>query len=123
MGQMFNAQTLDFPFVAELPKRERAKVETLWDRYHRIKAITDEKGMLLPPSFCASLLGVSRQRIYALLDEGRLERVEVENQVFITEESFLAWCRAEHKNGRPSRLVNPSFKDCLTMARDMTGAK
>lgn len=123
MSQMFEAQTMDFPFVGELPKRERSKVETLWDRFHRLKAITDEKGMLLPPLFCAKLLGVSRQRIYVLLDEGRLERIDIDGHTFVTEASFIEWCRAEHKSGRPTRLESATFKDCLKLGSEMAKAK
>jgi len=123
MPQMFEAQTMDFPFVAEMPKRERSKVETLWDRFHRLKAITDEKGMLLPVVFCAKLLGVSRQRVYALLDEGRMERVDLDGQIFITEESFIAWCRAEHKQGRPTKAEALSLKDCWAVASETVKAK
>lgn len=123
MAEMFEAQTMDFPFVAEMPKRERSKVETLWDRFHRLKAITDEKGMLLPVVFCAKLLGVSRQRVYALLDEGRMERVDLDGQIFITEESFISWCRAEHKQGRPTKAESLTLKQCWTVANDMAKAK
>lgn len=114
---------MDFPFVAEMPKRERSKVATLWDRFQRLKEITDEKGMLLPPAFCAKLLGVCRQRVYVLMDEGRLEKVEVDGHTFVTEESFIAWCRAEHKNGRPTKIQNATFKDCLTMGAEFVKAK
>jgi len=123
MEQMFEAQTMDFPFVAEMPKRERSKVGTLWERFNRLKAITDEKGMLLPPAFCAKLLGVSRQRVYVLLDEGRMERVDIDGQIFVTEASFIAWCKAEHKNGRPTKAEALTLKGCWAVASDMTKAK
>lgn len=123
MEQMFEAQTMDFPFVAEMPKRERSKVETLWDRFNHLKAITDEKGMLLPPLFCAKLLGVSRQRIYVLLEEGRLERVDVDGHTFVTEASFIEWCKAEHKNGRPTKAESLSMKECWKVASDLAKAK
>lgn len=101
MDQMFDTTITEFPFVAELPKREKSKVALLWDRFARLKAISDEKGMLLPPVFCAKLLGVSKQRVYVLLEEGKMERVEIDGQVFVTEDSLVAWCKAEHKTGRP----------------------
>lgn len=118
MQQMFEAQTMDFPFVGELPKRERSKVETLWDKFHRLKAITDEKGMLLPVVFCAKLLGVSRQRVYVLLDEGRMERVDLDGQIFVTEESLIKWAREEHKSGRHLTLPK-TFQECLAVAKEM----
>jgi hypothetical protein len=92
METMFEAQTMDFPFVEELPKRERSKIATLWDRFHELRAITEEKGMLLPIPFCAALLGISRQRVDQLTRDGRLERVELDQAVFVTEKSLKrAW--------------------------------
>jgi hypothetical protein len=78
--------------------------------------------MLLPVTFCSALLGVSRQRVYQLMDEGRMERVEVHGQTFITEESLIAWARAEHKNGRPLK-VPQTFKEGWTVAREFAKAK
>jgi len=123
MQQMFEAQTIDFPFVAEMPKRERSKVATLWDRFQQLKSITEEKGMLLPVVFCAKLLGVSRQRVYVLLDEGKMERIDLDGQMFVTEESFIAWCRAEHKAGRPTQLQSATLADCVALGRELTKAK
>jgi predicted DNA-binding transcriptional regulator AlpA len=117
MQEMFEAQLVEFPFMAEMPKRERSKMGTLWDRFTQLKEITEKKGMLLPVVFCSKLLGVSRQRVYDLLKEGRMERVEVEGQMYITEESFVAWCKAEHKAGRPVRAL--SLSESKAVARDM----
>lgn len=122
METMFEAQTMDFPFVAELPKRERSKLGTLWDRFKELKAITEEKGMLLSPAFCSALLGVSRQRVYQLMEDGRMERVDVHGQTFITEESLIAWARAEHKNGRPLKIPQTA-KECFAVGREYMKAK
>lgn len=122
MDTMFEAQTMDFPFVEEMPKRERSKVATLWDRFNELRAITEEKGMLLPVPFCASLLGISGQRVHQLIEAGKMERVQVDQAVFVTEKSLIEWARAEHKTGRPVK-VPQTFKEALGVAREMTKAK
>ena len=99
-----NAATIDFPFVAELPKREKSKVGKLWDQLQEMNAIVQEKGMLLQPSLCAELCGVSRQRIYELIEAGRFEMVQFGKHRLITESSVIAYARAERKAGRPLKL-------------------
>jgi hypothetical protein len=122
METMLEAQTMDFPFVDELPKRERSKIATLWDRFNELREITEEKGMLLPVPFCASLLGISGQRVHQLLDAGKMERVEVDQAVFVTEKSLVEWARAEHKNGRPLKIPQTA-KECLAVGREFVKAK
>jgi hypothetical protein len=122
METMLEAQTMDFPFVEELPKRERSKLGTLWDRFNELRAITEEKGMLLPVPFCASLLGISGQRVHQLIEAGKMERVDVDQAVFVTEKSLIEWARGEHKAGRPLK-VPQTFKEGLAVAREMRKAK
>ena len=98
---MFEAAINEFPFVAELPKREKSKLADLWDRFQEVKAITDKKGMIVPPIVAAELLGVSRQRIWQLMEGGRLARLEWRGQVFVTERDLMEFAESERKTGRP----------------------
>jgi len=113
---MFEASVNEFPFVAALPKREKSKMAKLWDSFREVKAITDEKGMLLPQKFAADLIGVSRQRVQELVEDGRLERVDLRGHPFITEKSMIAFAQSERKNGRPVKL--PSNKEIFQSAFD-----
>jgi hypothetical protein len=108
--------TLDFPFVEEMPKREKSRAAKLWDQFAELKAIVAEKGILLPPVCVAELLNVSRARVHQLTTTGQLERVEFRGQVFVTEASLLTWAKSEHKIGRPLKhleTVGGSIKTAL----------
>jgi len=106
----------EFPFVQELPKREKGKLQTLWDRYAELRNLSEEHGMLIPCAFAAELAGVSRQRIFNLCEQGDLVSVNIgPRQRFITEASFVKWATGERKNGRPFKA--PTFKKCLTVAK------
>lgn len=111
---MDNVATADFPFVQELPKREKSKLASLWDSLKEAKAATQEHGALIPINFAAELLGISRQRMHVLLDEGKVASVRFHNQRFVSEKSLVEWAKAEHISGRP-----PSLKSCIAQAREI----
>jgi len=103
---MVEATITEFPFVAQLPKREKSKLRKLWDHFEACRAITEQKGMLVPMVAAAALLGVSRQRVQELARDGRFEVVQLGNQVFITEKDLLAYAQSERKTGRPCGPTN-----------------
>lgn len=113
---MSEVAVAEFPFVAELPKREKSKIGKIWDHWKEVKAITEEKGMLVPPVVAALLLDVSRQRVHQLVEAGRLERVDFGGQGYITEASLVEWAKAEHVNGRP--VKDRSLRECIRDARE-----
>lgn len=95
---------MDFPFVAELPKREKSRVAKLWDAFAEIKALVEAHGVLMPFNLAADLGGVSPQRISQLVHRGEFETVEVRGHRYITEDSFVTWAKSERKNGRPLKI-------------------
>jgi len=108
--------TQDFPFVGELPKREKGKIATLWDALMEASAATKEHGSLVPINFAAELLGISRQRVHQLLDDGKLTPVFFHRQRFVSENSLVTWAKAERdKGGRPVKA--PSLKRCFEISR------
>lgn len=107
-----NVATLDFPFVQELPKREKSKLANLWEALKEANAATREHGALVPTGFAAELLGVSRTRVDQLLEAGKLTAVVVHKTRFVSENSLVAWAKAEHITGRP-----PSLKSCIAASR------
>jgi len=94
----------EFPFVADLPKREKTKLASLWDNFQEIKTVTEAHGMLVPVSLAAELLGISRQRIHELMEAGRLQRVEFRGRAYMTEDQLHEYARAERKAGRPPKV-------------------
>lgn len=100
---MFKADAIEFPFVSSIPKREKTRVQRVWDHFQEVKAIVAEKGMVLPQHLVAELLGLSRQRIGHLADEGRFESVEIGGVRYLTERSVVAFASIERKAGRPPK--------------------
>ena len=74
---MHEAAAAEFPFVKALPKREKSRLARLWDHFQEVRAATAEHGVLMPQHYAADLLGVSRQRVHVLVNEGRLVVVDV----------------------------------------------
>jgi len=107
------AEVADFPFVAELPKREKSKIASLWDKIDEAREIIEKEGVLLPPSFVGKILNISRQRVYQLIDSGRFKVVDLGGHSMITENSILEWAKSERQVGRP---VNPASARQIAMA-------
>jgi len=108
---------LDFPFVAELPKRQKSRLVTLWDSWTEFKALTNEHGSLVPASLAAKLGGVCKQRIFQLCELGKLRRIDFHGHVYITEESFVSWAKSERKGGRPLNIPTTA-SDAWKLAKD-----
>lgn len=102
------ADATEFPFVADLPKREQKKVRSVLEQWREFKVIVESKGHLIPPSTAAQIASVTRGRIYQLMDVGTLEVVRLQGHCFVTEASFTAWITSPRKDGRPAGDGEPS---------------
>lgn len=91
----------EFPFVAELPKRDAKKVKTLWEEFKDLSAIARERGAFVPTGVAAALLGVSKQRVSELIKLGRFEVVSIHGRNFVMEDSIVAFAESERAAGRP----------------------
>lgn len=111
---MFEAEAIEFPFVQEMPKREKTRITKVWEQFRELSRIAEKKGMLVPQNFVAKLLGVSPQRIDQLAQEERLERVYVNGAAFITENSVVEFAATERKNGRPCKMVGLEVSEDVT---------
>lgn len=103
LGAMTDVLTTDFPFVEELPKREKSKVAKLWDTFQRMRDATKQHGCIVPVMLAAKLANVSNQRIHQLMKNETLERIEIDGHAYITETSLLNWVSTERKAGRPPK--------------------
>jgi hypothetical protein len=113
-----DAQVAEFGFVESLPKRERSKLGKMIDRYREFKAVANGR-MLLPIQAAAALCAVSRQRLWQLVEEGRLEMVTFEGHNYIPEDSLFAWANSERKTGRPSYAGNLTMRDAVEVAKEL----
>ena len=91
----------EFPFVASLPKRERTKLQQIWMTVQNVQ----EHGLLILPSHAAELLGISRQRVSELQEQGTLESVEFLGHRMISIKSVLARAETERLKGRPPKMT------------------
>lgn len=113
---MDTVATKDFPFVQELPKRERSKLANLWETLKELRVAFHAHGSVVPQVFAAELLGVSRQRVHQMLESGQLESVTVRGLRYVTEDSLVARAQAEKNTG--GRPKAPSLKTCIAVGCD-----
>lgn len=108
----------EFTFVKDLPKRERSRMQIVLDQFKAFSQIQQEKGTLVPAAFAAKMLGVCKQRVSQLMDEGVLERVDFNDHPFITQESILRFCKSARQPGRPKKTVWQQIKEAEQIADD-----
>ena len=101
LATMFEAPATEFPFVAELPKREKSRLVKIWDQLQELSALMEEKGLLVPFPVAASLLEISHQRVQEICESGRLDRIEFRGHRYVTEKSIVEFAKCERKAGRP----------------------
>jgi len=124
MTVMFEAEALEFPFTAAMPKREKSKLAKCWELLQRMKAISATEGDLVPLMMGAKLLGISRSRVDDFVRDGRLKRYDIDGHVFLTENSIVECARTERKNGRPLKIPTTTaecWKASREYAREVVG--
>lgn len=102
---MFEAEALDFPAFAHLPKRDKSRIERVWDSFQELSRVSEQKGMLIPQVYAARVLDVSPQRVTELIRRGILETYNVHDVPFVTGNSVVAYAKSERKAGRPPKTL------------------
>lgn len=116
---MHVAETLELPLgLVATTKREKTKLAKVWEHFEELRRIGKEKGILVPQHLVADLLGLSKQRVCFLVDEGRFEVVDVGGYRYLTENSVVEFARKERKSGRPFK-VGGSWAGSVAAARDL----
>ena len=95
---VFDSTATDFPFMAEMPKREKTRRQRLLDEYHAFCSLMSGNLPFLL-SDAAVFLGVSRQRVWQLCESGRLERVEFLGKPWVTGQSVMKMMKELRKTG------------------------
>lgn len=104
---MHHAEVLELPGLnLEMPNREKSKLAKVWEHFEELRAVVAEKGMLVPQHLVADLLGLSKQRVHVLVNEGRFEVVELQGHRYLTEQSVVDFAKDERKHGRPLKVVS-----------------
>jgi hypothetical protein len=95
----------EFPFVAELPKREKGRVRTLWDALDGFIDLVEQHGPPVGFTMAAKLLGLSRERIYQLADAKKFTVImSPDGRQVIGAKSLVEFAETERKNGRPLKF-------------------
>lgn len=117
---MYQAAVTEFPFVDALPKKEKGKIGKLWDHLASVKAAMEKHGVLLPQHYAADLLGISRQRVHVLVNEGRFQVVDIGGCRYVTEDSIVAYAKSARVAGRPGKapVAKVTWKIALDSARE-----
>lgn len=115
--QLVNDITAEFPFVEEMPKREKSSWAKLWDEFEQLRAVVRVDGALVPDVAAALLLDVSNVRIEQFCDDGRLKRVMFHGRRYVTENSLVEFAKIERKNGRPLISLENCSKSPLAARR------
>ena len=105
----------EFGFVATLPKTEE-RPKSAWEKWAEIKRVIDAEEGLVPVRLAVEMLGVSRQRVYELIEEGKVKTFDVVGQQFISFKSLSAWAHSERKAGKPFKPVTK--RQLWRMAQD-----
>jgi len=97
----------DFPFVADLPKREKSARAKVLEAMDEVARVTAERGPLIPQALAAEFLGLTTQRVGALISTGRVEAVELVGRRFVVLNSFREFAKIERRTGRPRKSPAP----------------
>lgn len=103
---MAETLTPDFPFVEELPKREKSRFARMWELVQEMSDKQREVGEMVPASLVAKVLRCSRQNVFSLAERGTLEAYRFDGHLFITRRSLVAYAEAERQVGRPLKDMN-----------------
>ena len=105
--------TLEFPFVERMTERKKSRWARMWEGFQTFKALQEKHGMLIPACMAADLGGVSRQRVWQLFDEGKLQRVDYGGHVYVSEASFQTWLESERHAGGKPKLDSMNFREAV----------
>ncbi len=94
-------------------------IKFLLDQIRAFREMATRDGGLLPFATAASMLGISKQRVNALVAEGTFKPVEFAGKKWLTANQVEAFIKLNREPGRPWN--KPSTKELWKMSYD--GAK
>jgi hypothetical protein len=103
--------------TVDLPQRKVKK--GVLDVFRNLRAITSREGGLLPFASAATVLGVSKQRVHDLVNEGTLHPIDLLGKKWLSANELESFVKLERQSGRPWN--EPSIKEQWRAAFD--GAK
>lgn len=113
----------EFPFVSEVT-RKRAN-PSAWEALKALKAASQSGGAWVPAGLAAEMLGVGKQRLYDLIEEGTIHGEKYHGHLFLSEDSVVAYAKRERKAGRPPKVqtIAGTIKAVLKWSGDVKEGK
>jgi hypothetical protein len=87
----------DMPVAA--PTKQRNK----WDEIKEIAELSRKHGQLLPQMFASPILGVTSERVFALVQENRFRTWQFLGKTWLCEDDLLAYGQSDRRAGRPKK--------------------
>ena len=106
------------PWLIEVPVEEPKK-KGLWEEFQEFHALSKEVGGLVQPSIAASLLDVSRARIYDMMKNGRFTVHDFMEQKFLEMREVKAYYASERKAGRPRTSFKAQIKRAISVGEEI----
>jgi hypothetical protein len=109
------AEALQFGFVDQIdgPAKTGAIAE-FRERVRDLQVLQQRVGGILPQTFAAGILGLTRQRVWQLIESGDLETVTMRGKPYVTMRSLVDFGERERKSGRP--LKEPTLREIAKAA-------
>lgn len=89
--------------VKQVAPKKASKIGRLLERLNEFRKFEAEYGELIPLPVAVGLLGVTKQRVYALIDEGRISSCVFEGHHYVTLDTVFDYAKSERKGGRPPK--------------------
>jgi len=83
--------------IPATPKRVRTK----WEELQEMAEVSIQHGGFIPVTVAAELLDLSRQRVYALMDQGRIPAFHFFDKTYVAINDVSEFLKLDRKNGRP----------------------
>lgn len=101
---MFEAEALEFPWMANLPKREKSKVTVAKEVLQELTALQEKVGSIVPVILAAGILNVTRQRVMEMGENGQLKIHKAAGHLWVSADELVEFAKKERKAGRPPKL-------------------
>lgn len=85
----------------EIPATTPKRVRTKWEELQEMAAASENHGGFIPVPVAAELLNLSRQRVYALVEQGRIPVFHFFGKTYVAINDVSEFLKLDRKNGRP----------------------
>ena len=92
-----------------LAKKKKLRLLSFLDDWREFSRISKLQGGLVPQSVVATILGVSRQRVHQLIEEGTFSHWDFYGKKWLSQEDVVSFAKLNRKTGE--NQFKPSAKE------------